>query len=72
MTNVIYIDFHNKVQVRSLVDSELESFIEMLMQCNIDEDDIQEVIDAIYNPTIYNESDDDIQLFADAYLAVNG
>lgn len=72
MSNVVYVDFRNKQSKTENSDFDLDHFVRMLMKYNIDEDDIQEVIESIYDPTKYQTVDEDIRKLADAYIAVSG
>lgn len=79
MDNVIHVDFTSKttedegVQDNEFVigvylNTPLDHYLDSLRTLGLDEDDVQEIADAIEDYDIYAAADDVVQKFADGWL----
>lgn len=75
MSNVIYVDFTKKFPAQNdnkcndvPILPELDSYLSRLRSLGLDEDDVQDVHDAIMSVDAYLEADDDIKTFAVNFL----
>ena len=70
MNNVIYVDFSKNTQVVSKIstDVDLVAYLDSLRDLGVDEDDILDTLDAIYDLDCYVASDNEIKEFADGWF----
>lgn len=61
MGQVIHVNFKSKCRTEYRADQLYFGFVDILRRQGLDEDDIQEVLDAIKDPSYYDTVDDDIK-----------
>lgn len=61
MGEVIHVNFKSKCRTEYRADELYSGFLDILRRQGLDEDDIQEVLDAIRDPRYYETVDDDIK-----------
>ena len=67
MGEVIQVNFRNKCRTTYQADKLYFGFIDILRRMELDEDDIQEVLDAIQDPLYYETVEDDIKHIVDVW-----
>jgi len=69
VSNIIHVNFKNRCRTAGPPEDDLTRFMDLLRADGLDEDDIQDVVDAIRNPAHYDAADDVIKDLVDAYFS---
>lgn len=67
MGDIIHVNFKHRCRTEYRADSLYFGFIDILRRQGLDEDDIDDVIDAIRDPSYYETVDDVVKHIVDVY-----
>ena len=69
VSNIIHVNFQNRCRTSGPPEDALAQFLDLLRADGLDEDDVQDVVDAIRDPAYYDAADDVVKDLVDAYFS---